>query len=507
MPSCSRGPSVEDRLSEIDRLLQTDPSQAIDSLYTLDAGSLKGSELAYYNLLLTIAQHKNRIPFTSDSLISFSRKWFGSNGNTYHYARACFYHGLVTWITTKNNESACESMRQSLQILSDCPVDDERLEALICAYLGQVNDYRTLNLPEAAGYYRRAIELESRLNNGRNLLADYCNLLVCYVKMGEASLANETVAALDSVQALFPEYRLEKTKNAKAVYYLHSACNLDSSLVYCSSWNPLPGDSAAKALMLSDIYQRKGLWPKALAYAKEALKDRRVSDTLAGHIYYSNLAELYSKLGEADSTAHYAQLAYEALSESVSQKTEKRILELEKQYDLATKEAELERVRHYRSLMAVMMAALLLLAGGLVLLLQNREQKLRAERITRSFVQAAARTHQFTLSSLKPFAARRKSVTAEELQKGIADLATTLRKGFSDNFATAIESCLEALTPRQRANIQKLSGERAKTVYILTELGYGEEVIAEYTCTSVDSVRVTVNNNKKALSTIGEEPN
>lgn len=173
MPSCSRGPSVEDRLSEIDRLLQTDPSQVIDSLYTLDAGNLKGSELAYYNLLLTIAQHKNRIPFTSDSLISFSRKWFGSNGNTYHYARACFYHGLVTWITTKNNESACESMRQSLQILSDCPVDDERLEALICAYLGQVNDYRTLNLPEAAGYYRRAIELESRLNNGRNRPGHY----------------------------------------------------------------------------------------------------------------------------------------------------------------------------------------------------------------------------------------------------------------------------------------------------------------------------------------------
>lgn len=90
---------------------------------------------------------------------------------------------------------------------------------------------------------------------------------------------------------------------------------------------------------------------------------------------------------------------------------------------------------------------------------------------------------------------------------GEADLATTLRKGFSDNFATAIESCLEALTPRQRADIQKLSGERAKTVYILTELGYGEEAIAEYTCTSVDSVRVTVNNNKKALSTIGEVPN
>ena len=75
-----------------------------------------------------------------------------------------------------------------------------------------------------------------------------------------------------------------------------------------------------------------------------------------------------------------------------------------------------------------------------------------------------------------------------------------MRKGFTDNFAAAIESSQDALTPRQRADMQKLSGERAKTVYILTELGYDEDAIAEYTCTSADSVRVTINNNKRVLS-------
>ena len=43
----------------------------------------------------------------------------------------------------------------------------------------------------------------------------------------------------------------------------------------------------------------------------------------------------------------------------------------------------------------------------------------------------------------------------------------------------------------------KLPGERAKTVFILTELGYDEQEIAEYTCTSFDSVRVTINNIRK----------
>ena len=230
------------------------------------------------------------------------------------------------------------------------------------------------------------------------------------------------------------------------------------------------------------------------------IHNSRDSDTLSFHVYYQNLADLYSQLGETDSTARYAQLAYEALRESVTKKTEKRVLELEKQYDLAAKEAELERMRHHRGLLAVSLAALLLLAGGLALLLRNREQKLRAERITRSFVQAAARTHQFTLSSLKPLTAPRKSATVEGLKREIGNLATTLRKGFTDNFAAAIESSQDALTPRQRADMQKLSGERAKTVYILTELGYDENAIAEYTCTSADSVRVTINNNKRVLS-------
>lgn len=37
-------------------------------------------------------------------------------------------------------------------------------------------------------------------------------------------------------------------------------------------------------------------------------------------------------------------------------------------------------------------------------------------------------------------------------------------------------------------------------VFILSELGYKEEEIAQYTCTSVDSVRVTINNNRKAMN-------
>jgi hypothetical protein len=170
---------------------------------------------------------------------------------------------------------------------------------------------------------------------------------------------------------------------------------------------------------------------------------------------------------------------------------------LEKQYDLTAKEAELEKVQYQQRLLVMGLVALVLLAVGLVLLLRNRSRELRAEKITRSFVQAAAKTHQNTLSLLKPLTTRPKSSTVEGLQASIAEIATDLRKGFTKNFSEAIEENKGALTSRQLKNLEKLNGERAKTIFILSELGYNEQEIAEYTCTSTDSVRTMINNNKK----------
>lgn len=450
---------------------------------------------------MTIAQHKNRIPFVSDSLITASRTWYEKQkGDNYGKARAFLYNGIVLNRLHKDEDSAFQCLKQSVFFLEENQIKDDKLLALAYANLGKLNNRTEYNLKDAANYFQKAIEIESRLGNPRNEIINYCDLLVCMVENGDAGNAANTKRLLDSTMLSNPTITLSRTDNAKAIYFLYSEMDLDSALYYCKKWNANPADMGAKENMIAHIYAEQGYLDSAVAYEKKSLAHCRQEDTLFYHVYYRHLADYYGRMGCPDSSAHYAKMAYSALHDRKDVNAVKRILELEKQYDLSEKEAELERVRHQRTLMVVLLATLLLLVCGLVFLLRNREQKLRAERITRSFVQAAARTHQFTLSSLKPFASRRKSATADELKKGIADLATALRKGFSDNFAAAIESSSDALTPRQRAAMQKLSGERAKTVYILTELGYGEEVIAEYTCTSIDSVRVTINNNKRVLA-------
>ena len=62
-------------------------------------------------------------------------------------------------------------------------------------------------------------------------------------------------------------------------------------------------------------------------------------------------------------------MAYQALHDSFEQKTEKRILELEKQYDLSAKQAELDKAKSERRLLWLSLFFTLISAGLLVAIL------------------------------------------------------------------------------------------------------------------------------------------
>lgn len=494
---CSGNHTVYSRLSEADTLLQTDPAAALDSLSRLDASSLRGREKAYYGLLHTIALHKNQIPFTSDSAIAESRKWYEKQHNDVHnQARALFYHGLVIYLLSNEAKTAFQLMHQAFQTLEENRIQDDKLRALICAYLGRIHNGNEHNLEEAAFYFRNALEAEKRLGNQRNQILDARDLLVCLVKMNKKEEAQNMVRILDSLLAASPTIALESPKNAKAIYYLHIENNLDSALFYTKKWKPVTADIGAKENLLAGIYRRQGQADSALFYEKISFAHCRPEDIPALHVYYNNMADDYQHLNHPDSAAHYARLAYEALQDQQARRTEKRILELEKQYDVAARDAELDKARYHQNLLYVSLAAMALLAGGLFLLFRAQSRKLKSEQVTHSIIRAATKTHQNTLSLIKPLYTKRKT-SVDELQAKLKDLSSQLRKDFSQNFSEAIEENRQALTSRQQEVLMKLPGERAKTVFILTELGYDEQEIAEYTCTSFDSVRVTINNIRK----------
>lgn len=93
-------------------------------------------------------------------------------------------------------------------------------------------------------------------------------------------------------------------------------------------------------------------------------------------------------------------MAYQALHDSFEQKTEKRILELEKQYDLSAKQAELDKAKSERRLLWLSLFFTLISAGLLVaiFLLTRRNlalanQKRIKDAIVQSIVKAVVASY------------------------------------------------------------------------------------------------------------------
>lgn len=171
--SCRTSPRIySERLRAIDNSLQEHPDWALDSLSALDPSLLSKEQSAYYSLLLTIAQHKNHIPFPGDSAISIARDYFINHTQDYYnQARASFYHGLVRQKKDSGDTLAHRLMHQARQIMDDHSIQNDRLSALIDVFLGRIN-YGNANFEEAALYFNSAVESERRLGNVRNMVLD-----------------------------------------------------------------------------------------------------------------------------------------------------------------------------------------------------------------------------------------------------------------------------------------------------------------------------------------------
>lgn len=492
-PGCSDRSRHAQSLANIDKILNTSPAAALDSLSALDVHSMGESERAYYNLLFTIAQHKNHIPFTNDSAIAFAYQYFQQRTDDYYnQARTGFYHGLVLHLLSTDEETACSYMRDALQIMEKHKVHDDRLKALICFYLGQVNDRRAFNLDEAITYYQAAINIEKSLENEKNLISNYSSLLVCLVKNGQTVRARTVLYELDEALASFPKVRLEKTNNAKALYYLYSEKNLDSARFYTLRWNPSQGDLGTQKHLLAVLCRAEGHIDSAIVYETQALVHRKETDTLSYHSYYHILADLYGQLGDADSTAHYAQLAYKSLHDSFEQKTEKRILELEKQYDVASREAALERERRVRNVALLLLAFALMVAALLFwqwrLMRRNealRQREALKDAVAKSIVNAVVATY----SGINKRLAVIHNLPEKERQDALNSFIQENKMNTSRNLLAALESNYNDLPEDVRQVDAVLDGAQQRTVFILTEMGFGPGEIGKMLGISSSQVR------------------
>ena len=491
--SCRTSPRIySERLRAIDNSLQEHPDWALDSLSALDPSLLSKEQSAYYSLLLTIAQHKNHIPFPGDSAISIARDYFINHTQDYYnQARASFYHGLVRQKASAGDTIAHRYMLQAHQIMDQHGIHDDRLSALVDAFLGKIN-YANGNGPVADQYFCSAIESERRLGNVRNMILDLCSLLICQATLQDTLRAKLTLFSLDSALACHPDVQSENINNAKTIYYSYCSHQLDSALYYCQRWKPSAIDFGAKQHLLANIYSGLGNVSAAIDCEKKAYNNRQAEDSLYFFAYFNKLATLFEQLGNSDSTAHYAKLAYQSLRENYGQKTEKRVLELEKQYDMTAKEAELAKAKHHRTLLTALLLFSLIIIAFLVwnLYLSRRlresdhQAKLK-DSLARSLLMSVLSSY----SGINQRLSYIHNLPSEKRQEALNLFIRENQKNLANNIDGTLSSYTESFPPNIRTIAGLLGGVQQRAVLILTEMGFSINEIASTLSTSGSQVR------------------
>lgn len=496
----ANSPSAKERLVDIDRILQIDPPAALDSLSEWKYQQMSRENEAYYDLLLTIAQHKNNIPIANDSLISVASHYFEHSHDIRNKARAYFYHGVVRYLLAPDDTMAHRMMRQASIIIEQNKVDDDKLSALLYAYLGKINDH-THNVPEAVEYYQKAVLAERHNRRVRNEILNLCALVNCLTMTDDSLHLRQAFGELDSALRQHPDIHLNNVYNTKAIYYLNGLSEPDSAISFALAWNPGSGDQGAKHEILAASYKLKGDIDSALFHQKAALTLKRPEDSLYYYLFYYDLASLFDLRGEADSTAHYAQLAFRSLNDSYEQKTAKRTLELEKQYDLAQKQAELDRVRNSRNITGLVTGLLFLLVAIIILFFRTRhkeaenlirfqQQQLEEEKMVRALLLSTAKTFNNVIPSLKKLV--NLSITQKSpLEKPLTEMLEKLRRDIPGNITEALEEMPTMQDESFRKAISALNTAQERAVLLLTEMNYSVQEISQILGITPDVVRST----------------
>lgn len=355
-------------LSEVERLLETDPAQADSLLSAIPLPDGKRMR-AWYAILRTQADYKNYKDIPDDTMISESCDYYGSRKKSYHAAMAWYSRGCVLSLT-----------------------DDE---------LGTINSYLTARdlFPDTLNRYYVICEhnigkqylarhlyseakpiLELSLKNaqtiGDNVTAAYSQYNIALIDLYEKHFdkAEDAFCQLAGNTFLSKILRIE-TNLQLAKIQLHHYGNTDRALLYVDRYiNEIGFPTGAGYSIKADIYYAAGKYDSAYFYYQKSLECDTELSTESNN--YSRLPELSLMLGQGDKAAYYLDKYRDCLERQQERYNQDSILALNlrhniEKYEIRHKEVKKRYLILSTSLILITVLALILI----ILFIENRRRK------------------------------------------------------------------------------------------------------------------------------------
>lgn len=359
-----------DKLRSWDSMIDSIPYAVSDSLQLMDYYDLSRSNRAYYNLLKVISDDKTYVNFSNDSTINSVAIYYkGHDPQNSNYIRALAYQGIVRTRMGVKDSTVYEPLREADRLLKSMPESDPSLGYLINYFLGNVH-YNNRNYSSASQYFQTALNYANEEDDSTHVFDTY--LAFFWNEMQHKNL-DKSKLYLDSLSSFYnflpekdyyilntqsiyyeaigePEQALEREKEQLKIFHRQKEI-IDISRLYFN---------------ISDRYSGLGQLDSAMFYAQTSIDMIEDSNYRLNHLYYQNVADIAEKQGNFLVANNYRKQAAELYKNSVQDRLDTQITEIEKKYDLTDSENRV-LLAHQQS-MKIIIAALTLIIILIVIL-------------------------------------------------------------------------------------------------------------------------------------------
>ena len=359
-----------DKLRSWDSMIDSIPYAVSDSLQLMDYYDLSRSNRAYYNLLKVISDDKTYVNFSNDSTINSVAIYYkGHDPQNSNYIRALAYQGIVRTRMGVKDSTVYEPLREADRLLKSMPESDPSLGYLINYFLGNVH-YNNRNYSSASQYFQTALNYANEEDDSTHVFDTY--LAFFWNEMQHKNL-DKSKLYLDSLSSFY-NYLPEKDYyilNTQSIYYEaigepEQALEIEKEQLKIFHRQKEVIDISRLYFNISDRYSGLGQLDSAMFYAQTSIDMIEDSNYRLNHLYYQNVADIAEKQGNYLVANNYRKQAAELYKNSVEDRLDTQITEIEKKYDLT--ESENRVLLAHQQSMKIIIAALTLIIILIVIL-------------------------------------------------------------------------------------------------------------------------------------------
>lgn len=366
------------RLQQWDALLERHPGIVLDSLQAIEPEKLSQANSAYYVLIKTIAQDKTYTEFSSDSLITETEHYYGRNQPGFiHHIRSLIYRSIVGIRMGHIDTTTYIPLKEAKRLFTASKVNNHSAGYLIHYHLGDMH-YSHANPNEASYYFLESLRFAEMENNKTHIFDAYTALF------WNEMIREDTVKGkmyLDKLLAFENISRQEEYNllNMQSAYYLIQgkydlSIQLEKQMLPLIPYVLYKIDESRTLFSISINYKKLNQADSAMYYGLQAIQQIKDSTYRSNYLLYQNIAEIALLRDDYKMAEEYREKTFNSYEQSVNDRLDKRILELEKLYDLTETENKALKAESNTRIFALISLLLILIMSFILFVYSKRKR-------------------------------------------------------------------------------------------------------------------------------------